>query len=416
MATVNITKRWLEALKPPAKDTVWWDTELRGFGVRATPNGSVSFLVQYRNGQGRSRRVTIGPWGAYTPAAARAEAEELLRDAHAARKGKAVDPAERKLAERNALTFRDLADEYMEKARAGLIIGRKGRPKKPGTVAIDKYRAAHLVSYFGVKPIKDIDRAECQRCIEKLIAGRQGAARTYGLLGGIFTYAIQQGYVASNPAHGVRKPADGQREFRLDETGYRALGQALEAAEARAEPWQAVGAIRLLALSGCRKGEIRKLQLTEVDLQGRCLRLGDTKTGQSIRPLGEPALRVLRSILNRPNRPTSKFVFPGRDPRKPFNGFGGATEGAWCRIVGSEYSAHGLRHAFASTCDELGLSELTIATLLGHASAKGGSTTRGYIKKPDAVLLAAADAVSQYISETMSGQSQAQVVELAHMR
>ena len=183
MATVNITKRWLKALKPPAKDTVWWDTELRGFGVRATPNGSVSFLVQYRNGQGRSRRVTIGPWGAYTPAAARAEAEELLRDAHAARKGKAVDPAERKLAERNALTFRDLADEYMEKARAGLIIGRKGRPKKPGTVAIDKYRVAHLVNYFGVRPIKNIDRAECQRCIEKLIAGRQGAARTYGLLG-----------------------------------------------------------------------------------------------------------------------------------------------------------------------------------------------------------------------------------------
>ena len=144
------------------------------------------------------------------------EAEELLREAHAARKGKAVDPAERKLAERNALTFKELADEYMEKARAGLIIGRKGRPKKPGTVAIDKYRVAHLVSYFGAKPIKDIDRAECQRCIEKLIAGRHGAARTYGLLGGIFSYAIQQGYVASNPAHGIRKPADGQREFRLD--------------------------------------------------------------------------------------------------------------------------------------------------------------------------------------------------------
>jgi integrase len=412
MATVNITKRWLEALKPPAKDTVWWDTELRGFGVRATSTGSVSFLVQYRNAQGRSRRMTIGPWGAYAPAAARQEAEEILREAHAARRGKATDPAERKFAERNAISFKALADEYMDKARAGLILGRKGRPKKPGTVAIDRYRVAHLVGYFGAKPVKDIDRAECQRCIEKLIAGRHGAARTYGLLGGILSYAIQQGYVASNPAHGIRKPADGQRDFRLDATGYRALGLALEAAEARAEPWQAVGSIRLLALTGCRKGEIRKLQLTEVDLQGRCLRLGDTKTGQSIRPLGEPVLRVLRSILNRPNRPTSKFVFPGRDPRKPFNGFGGATEGAWHRIVGGEYSAHGLRHAFASACDELGLSELTIATLLGHASAKSGSTTRGYIKKPDAVLLAAADSVSEYISNAMAGQSHGQVIEL----
>ena len=145
---------------------------------------------------------------------------------------------------------------------------------------------------------------------------------------------------------------------------------ALEAAEARAEPWQAVGAIRLLALTGCRKGEIRKLLLTEVDLQGRCLRLGDTKTGQSIRPLGEPALRVLRSFLNRPNRPTSKFVFPGRDPRKPFNGFGGATEGAWRRIVGGEYSAHGLRHAFASACDELGSFRAHDCDIVGSCKCK----------------------------------------------
>jgi hypothetical protein len=45
--------------------------------------------------------------------------------------------------------------------------------------------------------------------------------------------------------------------------------------------------------------------------------------------------------------------------------------------------------------DDLGLSELTIATLLGHASAKKGSVTRGYISKPDAVLLAAADKVNR---------------------
>jgi integrase len=410
MPSVSITKRWLNSLKAPERDTLWWDDKLEGFGVRATPSGSISFVVQYRNAQGRSRRLTIGPFGAYTPAKAREEAEELLRDAHAARKGKGVDPAERKLGERNAISFEQLAKEYIEKASAGVILGRKGKPKKAGTVTIDRYRMAHLIGYFGPKLVKNIDRGDCQRCLEKLITGKHGAARTYGLLGGLFTYAIEQGYIVSNPAHGIRKPTDGRREFRLDAEGYRALGKDLAAAEARAKAWQAVVAIRLFALTGCRKGEILKLRLSEVDLPARCLRLGDTKTGQSVRAVGDAAIRVLKMAVNRRRgRPQSPYVLPGRDPRKPFNGLGGA----WERIVSGGYTPHSLRHAFASACDDLGLSELTIATLLGHDSAKKGSVTRGYITKPDAVLLAAADKVNRYIWDAMFGEAlSAEVIEL----
>ena len=279
------------------------------------------------------------------------QAQELLRNAAAARKGLALDPAERKLQERNAITFKDLCDEYMEKAKAGLILRRQGKPKKASTVAIDRYRIKHLTAHFGLAAVKNITRGDCQRCLEKLIAGKHGAARTYGLLGALLTYAAQQGYIGSNPAHGVQRPADGRRKFRLDADGYHALGKALKAAEARTEPWQATAAIWLLALTGCRKGEILKLRLSEIDNAGRCLRLGDTKTGESTRALGEAALRVLRAAANRPGRPKSEFLLPGRDPRKPFNGLGGA----WARIVGTDYTPHSLRHAFASACDDLGL-------------------------------------------------------------
>jgi integrase len=117
----------------------------------------------------------------------------------------------------------------------------------------------------------------------------------------------------------------------------------------------------------------------------------------------------LKAAANRPGRPNSEYLLPGRDPRKPFNGLGGA----WARIVGTDYTPHSLRHAFASTCDEIGLSELTVATLLGHSSARSGSTTRGYISKPDAVLLAAADKATRHIWEAMTGERfGAEVVEL----
>ena len=407
----KLNKRHLETLRrnPPERDTVQWDDDLKCFGIRINQAGRIVFIVQYRNAQRRSQRLTIGSYGVYTPAQARDEAEELLRTAARARKGLETDPVVRKREERAAITFKALAEEYMAKAEAGLIILRKGQPKKPGTVTIDKYRMPHLVDFFGNRAVKSITQADCRRCLEGLIAGKHGAPRTYGLLGGVLSYAVGQGYIPANPAHGVSKPADGKRQFRLDADGYRALGKVLEAAEQRSELWQGVGAIWLLALTGARKGEILKLRIGEVDFQGRCLRLGDSKTGESMRALGEPALRLLKALLSRPGRPMSPYVLPGRDPRKPFQDL----DGAWRRIVGDGYTAHGLRHAFGSACDHVELSELTIAMLLGHTSARSGSVTRGYISKPDAVLLAAADKVTRYIWQAMTGEAiSAEIVEL----
>ena len=76
----------------------------------------------------------------------------------------------------------------------------------------------------------------------------------------MLTYARELGYIERNPPHGVRKPADRRRSFRLAPEGYRALGQALEAAELKGEHWQAIAAIRLIAVTGCRRSEILHLK------------------------------------------------------------------------------------------------------------------------------------------------------------
>jgi integrase len=406
---IAITKRTLDALAAPTRDVVLWDKTLRSFGLRLSPSGAITFLVQYRNAQGRSRRITIGPYGPYTPDKARKEAERLLSEAKAARNGwsDAKDPAERRREERTAITFRQLSVEYMEKAEQGLILSnRTGRAKKSGTVTIDKYRMTHLVRHFGDKLVKNVDRGDCQRCLEMLIAGKHGAGRTYGLLGGVFTYAVGQGYITANPARGVPTPRDRRRKFKLDPSGYRALGKALEAAEARCEPWQAVGAIWLIALVGLRKNEAQRLALREIDLAGHCLRYGDTKAGedmpQNVRPLGEPAIVLLDKLMRRGGRPESPWLFPGRNPKKPFNGLGDSKNGCWTRIVGTAYSPHFLRHAFGSACHAVGLSDLTRDYLMGHAAARTESTGRGYVSPLDDVLLAAADKVSGYIWEAMT--------------
>ena len=72
----KLTKRAVDALKPPGTgQTFLWDSELRGFGVRALPSGLKTFILQYRNAEGRSRRILVGRYGVLTVEQARDRAK-----------------------------------------------------------------------------------------------------------------------------------------------------------------------------------------------------------------------------------------------------------------------------------------------------------------------------------------------------
>ena len=403
-----------------------WDSKVTGFGARRQRSAAISYVLLYRTGEGRQRRFTIGRHGApWTPETARTEAQRLLGEVASKR-----DPAAAKQAKRQASTIAELCDEYLREAAAGHVLKRDGRPKKTSTLASDKGRIeGHIKPLLGRIRVEALTSSDVQTFMRAVAAGKTAtrqktkargvsvirggkgtATRAVGTLGAVLTYGVEGGLRPDNPAHRVKKYAENRRERRLTEAEYSQLGKALRiSAESKMWP-AAVGAAHFLALTGWRSGEALGLRRGEVDLVRRVARLGDTKTGQSTRPLSKAACAILKA-----QEGSGDLIFPPSKGKGQMTGF----RKFWQRIaakgeLGADVTPHVLRHSFASLANDLGYTEATVAMLVGH---KGGSTTRGYIHGVDAVLLAAADAVADRTSELMgNSKPDAKVINLPGRR
>jgi hypothetical protein len=102
----KLTKRTVEAALPRTAEYVLWDGDIAGFGVRVTPGGRKSYLVQYRVGT-RSRKLTLGAHGVLAPEQARTLAIQTLAAVKTGR-----DPAEERKLRREAVTVRELAERF----------------------------------------------------------------------------------------------------------------------------------------------------------------------------------------------------------------------------------------------------------------------------------------------------------------
>lgn len=408
----KLTKRLVDAAEPREKDYVVWDDELPGFGLRVFTSGKRSYVLQYR-ALGRSRRYTIGLHGVWTAEGARQEAKVQL-----GRVAQGDNPAEERQLDHKAITVKELCTLYLNDLNAGLILGKGGRPKKPTTIVTDIGRIErHIIPLLGTRRVKDLTKADINKALKDIMAGKTRvsvktkklrgkaivrggagtATRTVGLLGGILTYAVEAGIITSNPAHGLRKPKDNVRQRRLSEAEYRTLGEMLRRAAEEEKYAMTVDIIRQITLTGCRRSEMIGLKWTEADTEASCLRLEDSKEGESIRPIGLPVVEYLEQ---RHTEDVGTYVFPGRGEDNAFGSFPNHWEQLFKDSALSDVTPHVLRHSFASIANDLGFTEVTIAALVGHAK---GSVTSKYIHTLDTALIMAADTISGYIQGLLDG-------------
>jgi integrase len=438
----KITKRQVDAIRPGERDRFLWDSQLKGFGLKVTPAGRKVYVLQYRMG-GRGlpvKRYTIGNHGDYTPDQARNVAEKLRGGIR-----NNVDPgaAKRKTIadQRAAVTIKQLCQRYRENSP----------PKKSSTLATVEGRIVrHIVPLLGSKLVRDVTAADVRRFMAAIAAGKTKvdiktgkrgraivtggkgtATRTVGLLGGIFSYAVMEGYRADNPVRGIKRYPDHKAERFLSSVELKTLGDVLAAAErawhiyeASERAWRAGGergakpkkpetaenptaltAIRLLLFTGCRKSEILTLKWEHVDFERQCLRLPDSKNGgPKTVPLGAPALALLSGLTRIDG---NSYVLPSDISDGHFVGLPKIWERIRKRAKLANVRLHDLRHSFASVGAAAGDSLLIIGKLLGHRDAK---TTARYAHLADDPLKAAANRISSTIADAMEPAYEAAVV------
>jgi integrase len=412
----GLTKRDLDTAKPRSAEYFLWCGNLAGFGARIYPSGKKVFIAQVRVGRA-TRRVKIGAFGPYTVEMARKRAKEIIQSAAEGR-----DPQREKREVREAITVAELCDRYLEAARAGLVTTRFKRPKRPATIAIDEGRVSrHIKPMIGSIPARDLRRADVQRMADAIAGGKTAgvfsnrprgravvtggagtAARVVEFLGGIYSWAEKRDLVPGpSPTRGVETARGEAKDRTLSADEFKALGRVLDANAGKSPT--AVAALRLIALTGLRREEACALKWREIDDLGHCLRLETTKTGRSTRPIGKPALELLRSLpRTEKDGKEVEWVFPNRD-----NEGSAALKKALASLFDAAGLAnarsHDLRRSFGSIAADEGYSDATIGELLGHS--RRGVTARHYIRRPDAALIAAADRLSARIVAELAGSS-----------
>lgn len=421
----KLGRRSVEAAAAEAATYRLWDSDLKGFGLKVSTQGIKTYFVWYRAGQGRAaprREYTIGRHGEFTPQLARDEAAKVLglvRLGH--------DPQANRQHARKELTVAELCDRYLIE---GVAL------KKASTIVTDTARIrAHIKPLLGKRSVSGVTADDVDRFMRDIAGGKTAkvrkpstkqlrakglkgkalksqdrrrrsdsaarggkgtATRTVGLLGSIFAFAVRAKLRADNPVRGVKRFKDNQSQRFLSATELGRLTAALSAMELAGANRHGLSIIRLLLLTGARKGEIEGLRWSEVDIARSRLALEDSKTGARFVPLGAAALEVFGKLpISR-----SEFVFPGSgDNGRHYVG----TPRLWAAVLKSaglqKVRLHDLRHTYASFGVAGGLSLPMIGAILGHRDVK---TTQQYAHLADDPVRAAADLTAGAIAGAMA--------------
>jgi integrase len=376
---MKLTDRTVAAARCPdgRKDALIFDDTLKGFGLRVTAGGNRVFIVQYRVGA-TVRRTPLGQWGTeLTTAQARKKAEALRgqvrdkRDPVAERRASRTATLEaeaksRAAAALDAYTLDVLIDDWTTHHLSARSPSYRARVPAELRRALKAWRSA---------PVATIGRTDAVRVLDavKTTSGPVAANRLRAEARACWGWAVKRGSLTANPWEATPRPLarETARERVLSDTE---LGAIYTAAGALAEPWGVL--VRMLILTGQRRGEVAGMLWREVDLEAGEWSLpgARTKNGQPhVVPLTAEAVALLRTVKRRNG---AEVVFEG-SRKTAVSGFGkvkARLDAALAHAAqGTDRKAapwvlHDLRRTMATGLQRLGVRLEVTEAVLNHVS------------------------------------------------
>ena len=378
---MKLTKRNIDAIKKTGIDHFIWDTVLPGFGVRVSPQGRKTYVLQYRF-KGRTQRVSIGRVSVVTLDKARRDAKILLGKVEAGN-----NPAMDARIYRKSPTLNELNQRFI-KEHVELRL-------KPSTQANYKQvMKAYVLPTLGNRKVSEIAHTDIVSLHTALGHTPYQANRSLLVLSKIFNLCEKWGLRdhGSNPCRHVEKYKEKTRQRFLDLSELERLWETLDQElEDGPTSQYAIAAYKLLILTGCRLGEIQKMQWSHV--KGNRIEFPDTKTGYKRLPFNAEAMRVLHSI---PRQLGNDYVICGEKSGTHIVNL----QKSWRRIREKakldDVRIHDLRHTFASHAVMSGTPLAIVSKLLGHS--KIGTTMR-YAHLADKELAEASEGIGLMLAK-----------------
>jgi len=447
----KLTDKIVKAIEAPPADwprpaVIVWDSEVRGFGIRVTratadrPEGVRAFVLSYRTrgkgekreGAGVQRTYTLGRFpDDYRGVSPARKAAQVLRQQIA----EGADPMAEVHEHRAAPTVDELADSFIKD---------HAKPhKRPSSVKEDEDMLKQWIRpRLGAKKVRDVTHEQVAALHAEITAAGTPfrANRVLSLLHTMFRFAIKAKMRTDNPAADIERNPERSRERFLEDDEVMRLVAALDK---RSEDQDAPRAIKLLLLSGARRGEVLNAEWSQFNLKKGQWTKPASMTKQKkehqvkINAAAQAIVAAMRAdadageetalalegkakaekhpkrrqaLLNAATRARARqkspYLFPGRKDGSALKG----VRVLWRRVLKEAklegVRLHDLRHSFASHLVSAGYDLPVIGKMLGHAQVQ---TTARYAHLKEDVQSAAAEVMGKLVTGAESANPSAEV-------
>lgn len=382
MAAINLTNAYIRTLQVTTRIEIW-DATTNGLILRASPNGSRTFVYRYRSEERKKyRRLKIGTWPDLSLADARKRVQELKQQ-----RIEGEDPViqikmrnRQIISEYNSLiTVAELVDKF-KKSHFPTI-------RKPTQLQYTRLLEVYVIPVFGKRHADTIRRRDVLELMDYIADEEKlptTANKVKAIMSVLYSFAVEREYVTiPNPAKEIRMRRDGRvkRDRYYSEEELVLIWRHLQE-----EPDPERTYYMMLLYMGQRKSETVKAKWEHIDLVRKTWRIPkeNSKThNEHVLPLPEEAVGLLQNlhkvtgdreyVFSSSRLLGTHLKYPDNVARRLRNKEGGI----------SDFRMHDLRRTMATHMAMNGIPQTTIGHVLNHKGLSGADQITAIYNRHD---------------------------------